>query len=211
MITCCVFSFFILGDVKAEGKSLQQQIDEADLYDTIEIAAGKYKENITIDKPVHILGSEDVEITSKRDATAITVASDQVVLENMQVTHLVADKNIPADSVESDTNVLKQLDIHSKNLRIVMKEAHDDHKSRQQKVGDENVLIKERQHGIELEKAHENEIHDSRVKHVKDGVYIENSKGTYLHHNRFANSRYGTHLMFAESSKLEKNEAYDNV
>ncbi|HLR41539.1 MAG TPA: right-handed parallel beta-helix repeat-containing protein [Virgibacillus sp.] len=197
--------------MKAEGKSLQQQIDEADLYDTIEIAAGKYKENITIDKPVHLLGSEDVEITSKRDAPVITVVSDKVVLENMQVTHDVADTDIPAVSVESDANELKQLNIHSKNVGIELNEAHENQLSSLQIIGDENVLIKERQHGIELQKAHENEIHDARVKHVKDGVYIENSKETYLHHNRFTNSRYGTHLMFAENSKLEKNEAYDNV
>src|SRR5699024_4550961 len=159
-----------------EGKSLQQQIDEGDLYDTNEIAAGEDKEKITIDKPVHPVGSEEVEITSKRDATVITVGSDKVVLEKMQVMHDVADTDIPAVSVESDANELKQLNIHSKNVGIELNEAHENQLSSLQIIGDENVLIKERQHGIELQKAHENEIHDARVKHVKDGVYIENSK-----------------------------------
>src|SRR5699024_1100650 len=66
--------------VKAESPSIQQQIDEAKPGDSLELQEGKYEENIIINKPIHLIGLEDVMLTQEKFSPVITIRSEDVTI-----------------------------------------------------------------------------------------------------------------------------------
>ena len=65
---------------------LQESIDKAPRGATIKLSSGIYKGNITISKPLSIIGKEEnVIIEGEGKGTVITVKSSHVILKNLQI------------------------------------------------------------------------------------------------------------------------------
>jgi nitrous oxidase accessory protein len=196
---------------KAETPSIQQQIDATKPGDTIELVAGVYNESININKPIHLIGIGDVTLIQNGADPAITIQSDNVVIENLHIRHMDDHGESPAILLQGDHNTLHHIGINTSSFGIQLDEANDNNLSGIDITGNKGQEMIKRQHGIELWKSDNNEIQDVRIKHVKDGMYLEKSNGNTVYQNVVSDSRYGVHLMFTQNTVLTENEAYENV
>ena len=211
MAFCFVFFYVIPEDVNAKEKTIQDQIDKAKSGDIIKIKKGEYEENIVIDKPIHVAGAKDVVFIGEDTGPVITVASDNVVIENIHIKQQDNHHTSPAVLVTGHHNILQKMNIVTNHYGIQLHEANHNLLSFIHIAGDKQTPIKDRQHGIDLWKSHQNEIRHSSMKDVQDGIYAEKSDGTILSNNTVFHSRYGYHLMFTKNTVLEQNIAYENI
>lgn len=197
--------------VKAESPSIQQQIDEAKPGDSLELQEGKYEENIIINKPIHLIGLEDVMLTQEKFSPVITIRSEDVTIENVHIRHLDESGESPAILVNSDHNSLQDIEVHTNSYGIQLDEANHNQLSSIRIIGDKEEEIKNRKHGIDLWKSNNNKIGDTTIQHVQDGIYVERSHANNIYDNNISKSRYGIHLMFTTNNELTNNESYNNV
>lgn len=198
--------------IKADTRSIQQQIEEAKPGDTIEIADGKYDERLIIHKPIHLVGSEGVTLVQEGSEPIITIQSNDVVIEHMNLKYTNdGSEATAAIFIEGNHNFLHDIQIHTNSYGVHLDDANYNELSDLTITGDQDALFKDREHGIYVWKSHNNNIHDTKIKHVQDGIYLEQSHENYLYHNVSSHSRYGYHLMFTKNTVLEENESYENV
>src|SRR5699024_6989270 len=92
---------------EASPSSIQAQINAAEAGDTIEIQAGLYEENITIDKPVQIIGQGDVSIIGVDAASVITMSASNSSIINLHIQQNRSASDIPALSITSHENSIQ--------------------------------------------------------------------------------------------------------
>lgn len=197
--------------VKADSPSIQQQIDKAKPGGTLELQEGKYKENIIINKPIHLVGLKSVTLTQEKSSPVITIQSDDVTIENVRIRHVDESDESPAILINSDHNSLQDIDVHTNSYGIQLDEANHNQLSRVRIIGDEEAEIKNRKHGIDLWKSNNNKINDTTIQHMQDGIYVERGHTNNIYNNKISKSRYGIHLMFTTNDELTTNESYNNV
>src|SRR5690625_1202096 len=214
-LVIAAFSLFllILSPVygNAEASSIQQQIEEARPGETIELSEGEYEESFVINKPVHLVGTEDVTLIQKGSSPGITIQSNDVVIENMNINYLNDDNDSPAILINGDHNSLNNLHINTNSYGIQLDGANYNTISDVSIKGDKDKSLTDREHGIDLWESHYNEIYDTRLQYVNDGIYIERSNENKVSRNIISHSRYGSHLMFTKNVVLEENESFENV
>ena len=86
MIKILLTSFFLFSTILG-ANALQEAIDNAPDGSIIKLSAGLYKGNITINKPITIVGKEDgVIIDGEGKGTVFTINSSYVTLRNLRIT-----------------------------------------------------------------------------------------------------------------------------
>lgn len=206
-----LFIVFFTTSTNAQELSIQKQIQNAKAGEKIELILGNYEENIVIDKPIHLVGSEGVILTEANSRPVITINSNNVILENIQIKHEARNSESPAILINSDYNTLHHINIETSGNAILLDEANHNRLSHLRIKGNKDTLMQNRQHGIDIWKSHNNEINHSTISHVKDGIYIERSNDTIISNNRAFQSRYGYHLMFTKNTLLKENDTYENI
>ncbi|RCO09223.1 hypothetical protein DTX79_11115, partial [Bacilli bacterium] len=181
-----LFILFFPIYANAQEQSIQHQIRESQSGETVKLRKGEYKESIVIDKPIHLVGDENVTLIQKGSNPTITINSNNVKIENFNIKHLDTGSKSPAIFINGDNNYLKNIQIDTNSYGIQLDEANYNILSYLNISGDENELIKNRQHGIDLWKSHYNIIHDTTIDHVQDGIYIERSNEIKVYNSTFA-------------------------
>ena len=206
-----LYSVDVTGQTPSGGETgtLQQLIDAAQPGETIQLKAGEYRENLVIDKPLHLMGTDNVTLVNKGARPTLTLEANQVKVENLTIIHEGRDS--PAILVRGDHNTLHNLKIYTNSFGLRLDEAQHNTMTHLAIEGDKRASFTERKHGIDLWRSHHNEIDATQIKYVTDGIYMEKSKNNRLRGNTVAYSRYGYHLMFTENTLLEANEAHHNV
>lgn len=206
-----LFVFSIPNFVAAQEQSIQDRINDAKSGEKIQLDEGVYEEKIVIDQPVHLVGGENTRFIQTSSSPVIIINADHVTLENISIIHEDYNSDSPAILIDSNNNLLRQINIETNSYGIQLNEANDNKLRDVTIIGDKKQEINKRKHGIDLWKSDNNEIAHSSISHVQDSIYIEKSNGTKLFNNQTFNSRYGTHLMFTKNTVLEQNQSYENV
>lgn len=212
-LAICSFllTIFVPHPAKSQEQSIQEQIDASKSGETIRLKEGGYEGTITIDKPIHLVGSKGTTLIQKGSNPALTIKSHHVEIENLHIQHEDDNKEAPAILINGHHNSLQQIKIDTNSYGIQLDEANDNILSHISITGDKANLMKNRQNGIDIWKSHNNEIHHATISNVQDGIYIEKSNANKVHHNTAFESRYGYHLMFTKNTMLEKNNSYENI
>src|SRR5699024_12413897 len=111
----------------------------------------------------------------------------------------------PAVLVTGHHNILQKMNIVTNHYGIQLHEANHNLLSFIHIAGDKQTPIKDRQHGIDLWKSHQNEIRHSSMKDVQDGIYVEKSDGSILSNNKVFYTKNDYHFMF------KNNKVYDHI
>lgn len=201
----------IPGYTSAKEPTIQQQIDMAKPGEIIKLNDGNYDESIIINKPIHLIGLENTTFIQQKADPVITVRSNNVVLENFNITYTKSNNTSPAILINGDNNSLRKINISTDSFGIQLDEANYNDLTKVVIIGNKDEEIKNRKHGIDLQNSHNNKIYDSQIKYVQDGIYVENSFENKISRNSISHSRYGTHLMFTKDTKLEDNRLYENI
>lgn len=195
----------------ADGEtSLQSLINQTKPGDVLELPPGEYVGGATIDQPIHIKGEKDVSILSDGKGPALTIQTDQAVIENMTF----IDQRTPTDEtvyINGRNNELKDLTIQTNGVGIQLYEAQNNTLENINITGNQAVTFAERGNGIDLWDSNNNTIQYSNISNVQDGIYLEKSEENAIFNNEVTNSRYGYHLMFTTGTNIQHNYSYFNV
>lgn len=205
-----IITFSFVPSVYAD-VSLQALMDESETGEILRLPAGKYSGNVTITKPISIIGEDGVEITSTDHSPVLTIEADNVTIENVSIVDNHKDGDSATIMVNGDNNDFQQISIETTGIGMKLLEAHENRLSEIRITGNGSASLGERGHGIDVWGSHHNTIQFSTFDSVKDGIYVESSVGNQIIENKSNNSRYGFHLMFTEKTMVKGNHASNNT
>ncbi|MFE8696595.1 nitrous oxide reductase family maturation protein NosD [Cytobacillus sp. FJAT-53684] len=190
---------------KADKPSLQEMIDAADDGDTLIVSPGSYTENITITKPVTLIGEHKATIQSCKNAPVLTIKGEHVQLSNITIEQCNKnDEGSPAIYVTGRNHVLTNLIINTEQIGIQLNEAN------QIRIEKSTLTGNRKHNSIDLWASSNNVITSLQINNVLDGIYLEQSNSNEITNNFIQNARYGIHLMFSDYVLVEKNHSQHN-
>ena len=206
-----VFSFAekIVVCNSCDTSSIIEAIKIAKDFDTIIIKKGTYKEhNITVNKPLTIIGENYPVIDGELKGEIITITSDNVTVDGLFIINVGTSytEDYAAIRVKRSKNfVIQNLVLEKLFFGIYLEKAHNGKVYHNKIIGD---AIEEYNsgNGIQLWHCKNIVIEHNYVQHVRDGIYLEFSDFCTIKNNVSANNiRYGLHFMFSNDDIYEDN------
>lgn len=194
--------------------SIQAALTKAQPGDTVWIHEGIYKEgNLTIDKPLTLIGVGFPVLDGQRQHEIITVTASDVTIHGFELRNsgqlstidVAAIKVISADRVLIEGNHLRDC-----NFGIYLSNTNDCRVVR----NDIRGIIKEEQNsgnGIHIWKGSRAVVEGNHIRGHRDGIYFEFvSDSEILYNHSEHNLRYGLHFMFSHNDHYHHNRFHHN-
>ena len=209
----CMFVFSFAEKIvvcnSCDTSSIIEAIKIAKDFDTIIIKKGTYKEhNITVNKPLTIIGENYPVIDGELKGEIITITSDNVTVDGLFIINVGTSytEDYAAIRVKRSKNfVIQNLVLEKLFFGIYLEKAHNGKVYHNKIIGD---AIEEYNsgNGIQLWHCKNIVIEHNYVQHVRDGIYLEFSDFCTIKNNVSANNiRYGLHFMFSNDDIYEDN------
>jgi len=192
-------------------------IAAAESGDVIRLEPGVFKENVVIDKPISLIGSEKGAsiVDGSGKGRVIEVTSPDVQLLGLEVRRsgdVIEDSdaciyvNAEAANVKVSGNNLYEcafgIWINGSNKPIVS----DNVVTGYQKKG-----FSDRGNGIHIWRIEDGLIKDNRVFGVRDGIYLSNTGGSLIEGNRMNSVRFGIHFMYNHGNSVVGNTTCNSM
>jgi len=211
-LTCCMLYAASLeaATIRVKnGQSIQKAIAQAAVGDTLIIEKGTYAENeITIRKPLTLIGESYPIIDGREKGNVFLVASENVHIRGLKIINTgmsnmddsAGIKFFDSKNCTVEDNILEEtfFGLHfsnSSNLTIKNNRLSS-HAEREYQTGN----------GIHLWKCRDSFIEGNTVSGHRDGIYLEFVTNTVSTGNMIeANKRYGLHFMFSHDNSYIQN------
>ncbi len=203
-----IISIFILSLTFLNANVLQKAIDSAKVGSILKLKAGVYRGNITIDKPITIVGIEDgVVIDGGGEGTVIKITSSFVNIKNLKVTgsgalHHMLDAGITIkDASECEISdvliddCLFGIDMQNVNHSVIKNNT----------IYSKDYDLGLRGDGLRLWYANDNLIQGNSLIKSRDMV-VWYSHGNVIEKNYGEHCRYSLHFMYAGKNYVRDNE-----
>lgn len=193
--------------------SLQTIIDQAQSGDSIELPPGTYTGPAVINKKLTIRGNKDVTLINHSNESAISILSDGVHLQGIQIKHPVSGDQSSAIQVMADQVTLENLTIQTSGYGILIRDAD-------RGVIQNNTILwtrpdanmpKQKGNGIDLYNSNDMLIQNNTITRVRDAIYLEKSRNARVQGNKLSHTRYGIHCMYIDGSHVINNEGEYNI
>lgn len=190
--------------------SVEIALQEAEPYDTIEIAHGVYVvENLVIDKPMSVIGQGSPELHSKSGDEILTIISDSVSIIGLTLKYVTTSylKERSAVRVKKhDHFIIKGNRIIDCFFGIYLENAKHG-KILDNVISGNATTEAESGNGVHAWYCDDIYISGNSVTGQRDGIYFEFVGNSSIENNQsFKNKRYGLHFMFSNDD-----DYYDNV
>lgn len=195
----------------AEGKTLQELIDETPSNGTLLLQDKTYKGNVVITKPITIKGSGKSHIKGDGKGNVITIKEPGhgVQLVNLRISHGSLSRNsleeYSAVKVLSDRNVFRDLTISDSFHGIYLSGAHENDISGVHVTGVDEGEIGGQGNGIQIIRSHRNQLSDSAIKNSRDGIYFYYANDNVVKNTKVSHTRYGLHYMYSNDNHFYNN------
>ncbi|TNJ44272.1 nitrous oxide reductase family maturation protein NosD [Tamlana fucoidanivorans] len=194
--------------------SLQQAILQAKDFDTIILKKGTYKEhNISIDKPLTILGKDYPLIDGELKGEVITIIADSVTVDGLFIINVGTSytEDYAAIRVKRSNHFIIQNLVLEKLFFGIYLEKSNYGRVYHNKIIGNAVEEYNSGNGIQLWYSNHIEIENNHVEHVRDGIYLEFSNDCLIKNNvSTENLRYGLHFMFSNNDVYQDNTFENN-
>ncbi|MCT2536495.1 right-handed parallel beta-helix repeat-containing protein [Aquibacillus koreensis] len=200
-----LFPYYV-PSVSAQGH-LQTLIDETPEGGTVTLLDHTYEEEITISKPVTLIGSDHTVIRSCSNQPIIQVESDHVRLENIKIEHCEDPEpsiSEPAIFVSGDNIHLEKLHVNSQSIGIQFDGVTNS------VIEGGSITTNGTSNGIDVWESSQNRIQGVQIETVIDGIYLERSSDSEISENDIQFARYGIHLMYSDDVLIKENHSYQN-
>jgi nitrous oxidase accessory protein len=197
----------------AQFQSIQSAIEAAQAGDTVQVRAGTYTGNLTINKQLTLEGLNQPTLRGEGVASVVTVLADGCIVRGFIIEHS------GGDLTREDSGILLKShsnDIEDNQLRdilygIYFYSSHNNTIRRNQIRGRPELEEGDRGAGLHLWNSPDNVIEDNTISEERDGMYIQSCNGNQIRRNRVTNLRYGLHYMFSDRNVFEDNFFSNNV
>ena len=194
--------------------SLKEAISNAKEFDTIYVKKGTYKEhNITINKPLTIIGQNYPIIDGELKGEIITIISNNVTIDGLFIINVGTSytEDYAAIRVRKSKNFVIQNVVLEKLFFGIYLEKSSYGKVFHNKIIGNAIEEYNSGNGIQLWYSNHIEIEHNYVEHVRDGIYLEFSDDCLIKNNVSAlNLRYGLHFMFSNDDIYQDNTFENN-
>jgi len=192
--------------------SLQEAIDQAKPYSIIKLSKGIYKGNITIPKPLTIIGKDsNVVIQGDKKNSVITINSSDVILDNLTVTNSgdminLIDAGISLNKVSNCTiQNCKIIDnLYGIDLNIV-----NNSKILNNYINSRDTNISLKGDALKIYYANNNIFKNNIIKNSRD-VTLNYSHHNIFENNQFINNRFATHIQNSNNNIIKNNNYKQN-
>lgn len=190
-----------------------EAIERAAPGDTIVIPAGIYHEQLTIDKPLTLLGEGRPIIDGGGRGDVIVISAEGVTLRGFVIQGTARDVarepaairvTAPRATIEDNElrDVLYGISLLNSNGHVV----------RNNRISSIPELPTERRgHAIYLFNASDCLVEGNVIRYGKDGLFLGFANRNLLRHNDVAGVRYGIHYMYANDNEFTNNRFRDNI
>jgi nitrous oxidase accessory protein len=181
--------------------------------DRIEVAAGTYRENPTVETPVDLVGIGGPEIVGSGKGDVVRVLADDVTLRGFVI------RGSGGEMMRSDAGVkvfgARARIAHDRLVDNLFGVYLDD--CQEAVIEDDDITgraevdVGRRGAGIHFYGADHNTVRGNRVSFVRDGVYFDHSDFNTVEDNEFHHLRYGVHYMYCTDNRFLRNVFRDSV
>lgn len=196
------------------GESIQAAIDKAQSGDVIEVARGRYAENLLIDKPLTLRGVNRPTITGGLHGDTIRVVAPDVLIEGLIVSDSGDSLNDQNAGIYirpgSHRAVVRRCDLVYNLFGLWIEKANDVRIEDNLIVGMRDHASAQRGNGVQLYNTNGARISGNNISFVRDALYIDVSHHAVFSHNKLHHSRYGTHYMNSYYNVWEYNDSWLN-
>jgi nitrous oxidase accessory protein len=203
----------VVGGEDAPFQSIQAAIDVARAGDTVQVRAGTYVGNLTINKQITLEGIGRPTLRGEGVASVVTVLADRCVLRGFIIEHSGGDLTLEDSGVllRSSNNQIEDNELRDILYGIYLYSSHGNTLRRNRIRGRPELEEGARGAGLHLWNSPDNVIEDNVISEVRDGMYIQSCNGNQIRRNRVFNLRYGLHYMFSDRNVFEDNFFSDSI
>ena len=191
--------------------TIGEAIEGSKAGDVIHLAPGLYKENITLDKPLTLIGSPNKGsvIDGSGEGTVITVDSRDVTVSGLEVRHS-GDVIETPDACIYITMLSADVKIEDNRLEQCSFGIWVNGSPRPQVInntvsGYMKTLVSDRGNGIHIWNAIGALIKGNRVFGGRDGIYLSNTNESTIQDNVMDSTRFGIHYMYNHMNTISGN------
>ena len=196
------------------GDDLAAAVQAAQAGDVLEIARGRYRANLLIDKPLTLRGLDRPTISGGNAGDTIRVTAPDVVIEGI----IVSDSG---DSLRQQNAgiylypgahraVVRHCDLTYNLFGLWIEKADDVLIEHNTITGKRDYASPLRGNGVQLYNTKGARILNNDISFVRDALYVDVSHHALFKGNRLHHSRYGTHYMNSYYHVWEDNDSFYN-
>jgi nitrous oxidase accessory protein len=220
---------------RADGATLQEQIDTAARGDTLRVEAGVHAGPIVINKSLTLFGERGAEIRGNGSGKVVTIAADDVTLRGLRITGsglqlsdddaavfvtgncARIDHNVIADSLHGvylkkvlGAQVLDNL-IQGKTTLTASTDPVEKGIGTSTENCDTTLVANRRGNGIHQWNCEGNLIRGNEISDTRDGIYFSFTNNSRVENNLVHHVRYGLHYMYSDGNVFENNTFSENA
>jgi nitrous oxidase accessory protein len=196
----------------AELSPLQRLVDGAAPGATVEVAAGEYRGDLIVDRPLRLVGRGRPRLVGSGRGSVVRVRAANVTIEGFAIDgRRGGDLSLDSAGVHTSgrDTTLRDLEIREALFGIYLREASGAVVERCRVRGIPGKDPGEKGSGIHAYNLQDFRFEDDEVVDVRDGLYLQNASHGVLRRNTARDVRYGLHYMFSDDNLFEEN-AFEN-
>ncbi|MDQ0154383.1 nitrous oxide reductase family maturation protein NosD [Robertmurraya andreesenii] len=190
-------------------ENLQKKIDSLEGGAVLRLENKTYEGNITINKPVEIIGQKGTVIKGDRTGNVISVRSPNVKIRNLTVINSSLDRNSPEEyaaiKVYTNHNLIDGVTIKHSFHGIYLSQAHHNTIKNCHITGLGKGQIANQGNGLHIYYANDNVLKNNVVQATRDGMFFDYANGNSIINNKISDTRYGLHYMYSDRNSFEDN------
>jgi nitrous oxidase accessory protein len=204
------FSKEIIVGEEAPYSSITGAIHNSNEGDTIVVKGGIYKENVLINKSLHLIGENQPVIDASYRGDVVRIEADKVMIKGFNIRKSGSDL-LKEDSgiklVNSSGVIIEGNKLEDVIIGIYLYSSPGNTIRNNTSNGRADFSTEEANgNGIHLWKSPNNTIEGNHVVKHRDGIYVEFAPGNLIKKNHCErNVRYGLHYMYSDDNTFEGN------
>lgn len=196
------------------GDDLAAAVAKARPGDVVEVARGRYRANLVIDKPLTLRGLDRPTISGGEQGDTIRVTAPDVVIEGLIISDSGDDlKNQNAGIYlypGAHRAIVRRCDLTYNLFGLWIEKANDVLIEHNTITGKREYASPQRGNGVQLYNTRGAKILNNNIGFVRDALYVDVSHHAVFKGNKLHHSRYGTHYMNSYYNLWEDNDTFYN-
>lgn len=202
-----------VGGSDAQFQSVQAAIAASNAGDTVQVRAGAYAGNLTLDKQITLEGVGRPVLHGEGVGSVLIVLADGCTIKGFIIEHCggALEHEDSGILLKSSDNQVEDNELRDILYGIYLYGSHGNTLRRNCVRGRPELEEGDRGAGLHLWNSPDNIIEDNTISEARDGMYIQSCNGNQIRRNRVVNLRYGLHYMFSDKNVFEDNFFSNNV
>ena len=198
--------------VSPDGEPLGSVLARARDGDTVRLAAGVYRGNLTVDHSIRLIGQPGAILDAQGRGDALRVRAPDVLIRGLEIRnsgHDLTAMNAGIFVEASAANVeIRDNDLDGNAFGIWLDGCPAPRVIANRIHGEPGRRSQDRGNGIHLYAVRNGLVADNEVWETRDGIYIDSSQDNRLLANVLHDLRYGIHYMYSYRNQVTGNRTY---